>query len=167
MFSYGVAFGDIFLSNTDVQSLDLSCGSNYAICLREDISEMEVSARKFEKEAEILEEVNRQARNGNDLYFYELSKLSKRVDDGYSPYCEIKFKLNCDLRASVTATEDRLQELTRSLSPEVSETTSCVASTLCSLAEPLGGSTRATVRNSSLQIVAILCILPYNFCVIN
>lgn len=156
---------------TDVGSLDFSCGSKYSICLREDISEMEAAARKFEMEAGILQAINQQARSSNGLYFSELSNMSQRVgeDDEYSPYCEIKFELNRDLSHSTTPDQSQvLERLSRSvpmlnsgaisLSPEVSET-SFVASTLCYLAEHLDGSTaRANVRYSSLLIMAILCI---------
>lgn len=156
----------------DVGSLDFSCGSNFSICLREDISEMEAAARKFEMEAGVLDEINHQARSSDDLYMSELFNVFQRVDeDEYSPYCEIKFELSCELSRRTTHGQSQQQEHPSCMvtmlnsgainsSPEVSEiSTSCVASTLCSLAEPLEGSTeRANVSYSSLLILAILCV---------
>ncbi|XP_075641806.1 lysine-specific demethylase JMJ13 isoform X1 [Castanea sativa] len=93
----------------DIESLDFSCGSNHTLFLREDISEMEAAAKKFEQDGGILGEIHRQARSGDNFYSYPLSDMFQKAEaDGYSPYCEIVFEVNPEL--SVT-TQDHLQDL--------------------------------------------------------
>jgi hypothetical protein len=100
---------DCLCANPDIESLDFSCGSNYTLFLRDDISEMEAAAKKFEQEGGILEEIHRQARSGDNLYSPCFSYMFQRAEeDGYSPYCEIKFELKPQL--SVT-TQDLSQEV--------------------------------------------------------
>ncbi|XP_065879943.1 lysine-specific demethylase JMJ13 isoform X2 [Euphorbia lathyris] len=78
----------------DIKSLD-TCGRNYTLFLREDISTMEAAAKIFEKEDEIIEEIKRQAKTGDDLYSYQSSNMFPTVlEDGYTPYCEIHFDCN-------------------------------------------------------------------------
>ncbi|CAK7356075.1 unnamed protein product [Dovyalis caffra] len=127
----------------DFGSLDFSCGRNYKLFLREDISNMEAAAKKFEKEDGILEEIRRQGNIGDDLYSYPLSiKFHSVPKDGYTPYCDISFDFNSETPA---ITWEGLKEFSQSTNkngsgkfrPEYSEASiSCAASTLCSFGEP-------------------------------
>lgn len=136
----------------DIESLDFSCGSNHTLYLREDISEMEAAAKKFEQEGGILEEIHRQARSGDNLYSHPLSYMfQKAEEDGYSPYCEIEFELNPELPVT---TADQSQDLEcvadshtmlssgkESIKSEASEVSlSCPASTISSSVEPFESS---------------------------
>lgn len=92
----------------DIESLDFLCGSKYTLFLREDISEMEAAAKKFEQEEGISEEIHQQARNGDNLYLHPYSYMFQRAeDDGYYPYCEIKYEFNPELSF---ITRDPIQE---------------------------------------------------------
>lgn len=155
----------------DVGCLDLSCGRNFTLFVREDISEMEVAAKKFEMEAGTMGEINQQAKSGDGLYSYPSLNISSGIEDGYFPYCTIK---PVSIPTFGDTAENESQELepvsriapmlnsgTISLNSDVSETsTSCVALTLCSLAEPLeSASASNNVRYSSLLIgLALSCV---------
>ncbi|PON85397.1 JmjC- JMjN-domain containing protein [Trema orientale] len=133
----------------DVESLKFSCGRTCTLCLREDISEMEIAAKKFEREDRILEQINQQSKYGDDLYPYPLSNMSQRVEgDGYFPYCTIEFepvpKLSDEIQNQLHELDNisygaiMLNSGTTSLNSEVLGTsTSCTTSTLHSLPEPL------------------------------
>ncbi|KAL6176049.1 hypothetical protein ACLB2K_052685 [Fragaria x ananassa] len=126
----------------DVRSLDLSCQSNPTLFLREEIAQMEAAASKFEEEEEVLEEIQGQGENGDDVYSYPLNLSQIAEEKGYSPYCNIEFELNPELTGT---TLDQSQEPAapcshggKYSSPAVSEgSISYIASTLCSLSEPL------------------------------
>ncbi|XP_028951612.1 lysine-specific demethylase JMJ13-like isoform X2 [Malus domestica] len=132
----------------DVRSLDFSCGSsNLTLFLREEITELEAAARKCEKDDSMLEAIRGLAESGDDLYSYPLNLSLSAEDNGYSPYCEIKFELNPELtgrtqyRSHEPETGSHGGPMLRSdadySSPAVSEgSLSCAASTLCSLLEP-------------------------------
>lgn len=134
----------------DVTSLDLTCVRNVTLIIRDDISEMEVAAKKFEMEGGILEEINQQPKRGGDgLCSYPLLNMSRRIEeDGYFPYCNIQFE-SIPEYGNLTPNEsqefepnshyaDFLYSETINLNSEVSETsTSCVVSTFCSVAERL------------------------------
>ncbi|KAJ6426930.1 hypothetical protein OIU84_022512 [Salix udensis] len=119
-------------------------GKNYTLFLRDDISNMEVAAKKFEKENGILEEIRQQANIGDDLYSYPLSmKFNSVPEDGYTPYCGKSFDFNSETPAR---TQECLQEFSESKNkygignfrPEFSEASiSYAASTLCSSGEPV------------------------------
>ncbi|XP_038888625.1 lysine-specific demethylase JMJ706-like isoform X4 [Benincasa hispida] len=82
----------------DFDSINFSCGRNHTLVLREDISEMETAARKFEKEGRILEEILERTKSNQDLYSYPLSNLfQKAEEEGYSAYCSMTFRLNPEL----------------------------------------------------------------------
>lgn len=86
------------IAHPDFHSTNFSCGRNHTLVLREDISEMETAARKFEKEGGILEEILERAKSNQDLYSYPLSNLfQKAEEEGYSAYCSLAFRLNPDL----------------------------------------------------------------------
>ncbi|XP_022963867.1 lysine-specific demethylase JMJ706-like isoform X2 [Cucurbita moschata] len=86
----------------DFDSINFSCGRNHTLVLREDISEMETAARKFEKEGRILEEMLERTKSNQDLYSYPLSNLfQKAEEEGYNAYCSVTFRLNPELEEVV------------------------------------------------------------------
>ncbi|PIA58686.1 hypothetical protein AQUCO_00500556v1 [Aquilegia coerulea] len=94
-----------FLHEKELQ--DCRCGKNCVICLREDISEMEAVAQKFELDNGILEEVKELIQCGDDLYMQ--SKLFTCFDkDKYIPYCEIVF----DHKPEITKNSSKCSALT-------------------------------------------------------
>ncbi|KAM1145443.1 hypothetical protein TB2_036922 [Malus domestica] len=131
----------------DVRSLDFSCGTNPTLFLREEITELEAAARKFEEDDGVLEAIKGL---GDDLYSYPLNLSQSAEEKGYSRYCEIKFELDTELagttqyqsqEAETAQTGSHGQPMLRSdakySSPAVSDgSLSCAASTLCSLLEP-------------------------------
>ncbi|KAF9689624.1 hypothetical protein SADUNF_Sadunf01G0111700 [Salix dunnii] len=139
----------------DFCSLDFSCGRNYTLFLRDDISNMEAAAKKFEKDNGILEEIRQQANIGDDLYSYPLSmKFHSVPEDGYTPYCG-SFDFNSKTPAR---TRECLQEFSESKNkygienfrPEFSEASiSCAAYTLCSPGEPV--ESFSTIDNRKVQ----------------
>ncbi|GAV73199.1 JmjC domain-containing protein/JmjN domain-containing protein/zf-C5HC2 domain-containing protein [Cephalotus follicularis] len=148
-----------------IESLDLSCGSNYTLFLREDIAEMEAAAMKFEQEDGILEGVLRQGKGGDDLYLNPLSNsFQSVVKDGYSPYCEIKFEVDPEIAAttrdqsqvldSQTHSQPSLSHGSETFRPELTDAfISSAASTLCSFVKPVNSSfTPKNVQaNSNLE----------------
>lgn len=154
----------ILIANPDIASLDFSCGSNHILFVREDITEMEAAAKKFEQEEGILEEINRQARSGDNLYSHPFTYMFVRAEDGYSPYCEIKLELKTE---NCVTTRDQSQEVEfladsqpmwsfgeENMRSEVSEASlSCAASTVSSSAEPFESSAQNNVRSSSLVTI--------------
>ncbi|KAJ4950221.1 hypothetical protein NE237_027053 [Protea cynaroides] len=127
----------------EIKSLCCSCGSNLVLFVREDLSEMEAAAQKFEQEKGILEEVQQQIKCGCDLCTQP--NMSQYQEDGYVPYSEIKFDLSHE-----TIVGDQLQEIDcascslpllnshRELMKTnvVDSSLSCAASTLCSFIDP-------------------------------
>ncbi|XP_019709321.2 lysine-specific demethylase JMJ706 [Elaeis guineensis] len=69
------------------------CGYNRIVFLREDILKLEAVSRKFEEDG-ILEEVQKQAQHVDDSCLQP--NLFQCADDGYKPYCEIKFEEHPD-----------------------------------------------------------------------
>ncbi|XP_021667732.2 lysine-specific demethylase JMJ13 isoform X2 [Hevea brasiliensis] len=134
----------------DFKSLNFSCGRNYTLFLREDISAMEAAAMSFEKEDRVLEDIQQQVRSGDDLYSYPASnKFLSVIEDGYSPYCEINFDFNMETAVTL---QDQSQYRSQSTficgiendRPEVSETSvACSASTLCPPGELIESSSAA------------------------
>ncbi|KAM7525463.1 hypothetical protein LguiA_015365 [Lonicera macranthoides] len=114
----------------EIRSLDLPCGGSCTLYLRHDISDMEAAAKKFEKDVDILHRVDRQqCTTGDDMLL--LSKIFPRTeeDDGYTPFCKIRFELKADI---ITKTKNQFEDLASDAS------LSCVksASTLSSFMEP-------------------------------
>lgn len=78
------------MSNPDVKSLDLPCSGNQTLFVREDISDMEAAAKKFEQEEIVILEAQRHCTKGDDMYL--LFKMFPRAEEnGYTPYCKLKF----------------------------------------------------------------------------
>ncbi|XP_010276831.1 PREDICTED: lysine-specific demethylase JMJ706-like isoform X2 [Nelumbo nucifera] len=100
----------------DITSLSFPCGSSCILSVREDILLMEAVAQAFEQEEGILEEAQKQIKYGSDFY-PQYSLLSCIEDDGYVPYCEMKFEMEA-------------KEFTNIDVPDAS--LSSAASTLCS-----------------------------------
>lgn len=106
---------------------------------------MEAAAKKFEKDEDILHRVERQqCTTGDDMLL--LSKIFPRAenDDGYTPFCKIRFELKAGI---ITKTKNQFEDLASDAS--LSRVTS--ASTLSSFMEPTETfSTANNVRFSSL-----------------
>ncbi|KAJ6701387.1 TRANSCRIPTION FACTOR JUMONJI (JMJ) FAMILY PROTEIN / ZINC FINGER (C5HC2 TYPE) FAMILY PROTEIN [Salix koriyanagi] len=104
----------------DFCSLDFSCGKNYTLFLRDDISNMEAAAKKFEKENGILEEIRQQANIGDDFFDFN-SETPARTQECLQEFSESKNKYGIG-----------------NFRPEFSEASiSYAASTLCSSGEPV------------------------------
>lgn len=157
---------------TDGASLHFSCGSFRVLCIREDMSELELVARKFELEGNILKEINQQAKSDYDLYPYPLSNTfqSGEEEDGYSPYCEIKFEFNPGTTGFHPYQQEPISSAptshirTPSSSTHLSESSTCTESTHQSSVEQLKGSrTGDNVRYNLLIFMAafdtIICVL--------
>ncbi|KAI3828726.1 hypothetical protein L1987_02835 [Smallanthus sonchifolius] len=70
--------------------LNLPCGDNFTISVREDILDMEAVARMFEQEKDVVNEIQHQAGIANDMIL--LSKLYPLTEnEAYNPYCKIGF----------------------------------------------------------------------------
>ncbi|XP_052210475.1 lysine-specific demethylase JMJ13 isoform X2 [Diospyros lotus] len=125
----------------EVKSLDLSCGGTRTLCLREDISDMEAAAKKFEQEEGMLSQAQQQGGGGDDLI-----KFSTAEQDGYTPYCETNFDLNIEIAESqdlIKQPESSSQSHpparsgAESFGTQASDPSlSSAASTLCSFLEP-------------------------------
>ncbi|XP_077234939.1 lysine-specific demethylase JMJ13-like [Tasmannia lanceolata] len=79
----------------EIEARGCSCGHNRVLVVREDLMEMEAASQKFEREAGILEEVQLQMQRGDDLCLRP--NVLSCIEEGYTPYCEIKFELNPEL----------------------------------------------------------------------
>lgn len=98
----------IYLHDSDINSLDFPCGHQRTLFLREDITNLEAAAKKFETDDEVIDEIRRHEEGGDDLYsFPSSSKIQSIVDDGYYPYCEISFEV--DEGACLTAQKGALE----------------------------------------------------------
>lgn len=70
--------------------LNLACGDNFTVSVREDILDMEAIAMIFELEKDIVNEVQQQSGIATDMIL--LSKLYPLAEnDAYTPYCKIGF----------------------------------------------------------------------------
>ncbi|XP_059656858.1 lysine-specific demethylase JMJ13-like isoform X2 [Cornus florida] len=128
----------------EIKLLDFPCGGNHTLFLREDISDMESAAKKFEQEEGIGYKVQQQCGSGDDLLL--LSDMFPRVEeDGYTPYCVINFELDLEIAKNqyqsqkpecVSRGEPMLRSGSENFKAEESDDSlSCAASTLCSFLE--------------------------------
>ncbi|KAK1379083.1 Lysine-specific demethylase [Heracleum sosnowskyi] len=86
----------------DIRSCDFPCGANRTLSVRDDITDMEAAAKKFEQEEIVLLEVQQHCRIGDDMYL--LYKIFPRAEEnGYTPYC----KLNSHLWMKYPEASDR------------------------------------------------------------
>ncbi|XP_042010077.1 lysine-specific demethylase JMJ706-like isoform X1 [Salvia splendens] len=72
----------------DIRSLDWPCGGNPTLAVRENIVEMEVAARQFEEEKDILQEFEEKYGNSNDFGLL-FRMFSRSENDSYIPYGKI------------------------------------------------------------------------------
>lgn len=150
--------------NTDLKALELPCGSNFTLFLRDDIVELEAAAKKFEQEG-VLQEIQEGAEGGDDLYSYPSSNMfDSAVEDGYSPYCEIILELNkTAVKTEYALPEEHSPQHPQTSSrctkdPEVAEASlSSAASTLCSFVNKVQSSRTHYVRPAKCYI------LPFTF----
>ncbi|XP_010245224.1 PREDICTED: lysine-specific demethylase JMJ706-like isoform X2 [Nelumbo nucifera] len=89
----------------DIASLNCSCGNNHVLATREDLLEMEAVAQVFEQEEGILEEVQKQIKCGGG--FPQPDLFPCMGEDGYVPYCEIKFEMNSEI---MVTSQDQSQD---------------------------------------------------------
>ncbi|CAL9067248.1 lysine-specific demethylase JMJ706-like isoform X1 [Musa acuminata AAA Group] len=73
------------------------CGSDRVIFMRGDILKLEAISREFEQDNDVLDEVQKQVRQGNDFHLWS-SSFDSAEDDGYVPYCEIKFETSYEVK---------------------------------------------------------------------
>ncbi|PWA83900.1 JmjC domain-containing protein [Artemisia annua] len=84
----------------EFKPLDLPCGSNFTLSVRDELFDMEAVSRIFEEDIDIVNEVQRQFKNGSDMALLStLYPLAK--EDGYNPHCDIDFEEGSNLRQSV------------------------------------------------------------------
>ncbi|KAM7493897.1 hypothetical protein LguiB_028506 [Lonicera macranthoides] len=130
----------------DIKSLNLPCGANHTLFLRENISDLEAAAKKFEQEYDILRKVQKYSTSCDDMSL--LFKMFPRAeDDGYTPYCDIDFELNLEIAKD----KDRIYESAcspiesmlctngdsfRTKNSDASLSRVSSASTLCSFMDP-------------------------------
>ncbi|KAI3812584.1 hypothetical protein L1987_17295 [Smallanthus sonchifolius] len=89
----------------DYKSLNLPCGTNFTLSVRDELFDMETVSKMFEEDKDIIDEVKHQFRNGNDTIL--LSKLYPLAEnDGYKMYCKIDFQQGCNLRHTVPEITD-------------------------------------------------------------
>ncbi|KAK6947382.1 Zinc finger, C5HC2-type, partial [Dillenia turbinata] len=74
-----------------VKLLNFPCGSTPILCVRDNLSELEAAAKRFEQEDVILQEINRHSKDGDNL-FWAPNMTPLAEEDGYVPYSEIKFE---------------------------------------------------------------------------
>ncbi|KAL9327330.1 hypothetical protein ACSQ67_007975 [Phaseolus vulgaris] len=117
------------------ESLDFTCGTKRTLYLREDTSDMEAAAKRFEQEDGILKEILEQMKSEKNIYSCPLSNMFQMAEaNGYTPYCEVKFDSVtnfCTNPKLSTNNQERIRSQFVSR-PEVSS----AASTLCSLSKP-------------------------------
>ncbi|KAL9999381.1 putative transcription factor & chromatin remodeling JUMONJI family [Helianthus debilis subsp. tardiflorus] len=88
----------------ELKSLDLPCGTNFTLSVRDELFDMETTSKMFEEDNDITNEVKRQFRNESDTIL--LSKLYPLAEnDGYSLYCKIELETGCNFKQSVPAAE--------------------------------------------------------------
>ncbi|THU45502.1 hypothetical protein C4D60_Mb02t18600 [Musa balbisiana] len=73
------------------------CGSDRVIFMRGDILKLEAISREFEQDNDVLDEVQKQVQQGNDFHLWS-SSFDSAEDDGYVPYCEIKFGTSYEVK---------------------------------------------------------------------
>lgn len=77
----------------EIKSLDLPCGGNLTLFLRQDIADLEAVSRRFEHEENIFSEAQQQRRSGDDLSIL-MKMFPTAEEDGYRPYCPTNFDLS-------------------------------------------------------------------------
>ncbi|KAL8552940.1 hypothetical protein ACS0TY_001566 [Phlomoides rotata] len=66
----------------DTKSLNLNCGGNLTLSVRDDILDMEVAARQFEQEENVLHDVEKHCRKSDD-FLLQCGIFSGAKNDGY------------------------------------------------------------------------------------
>lgn len=94
----------------EFKQLNLPCGTNFTLSVRDDLLDMEAVSRLFEEDKDIVKEVLHQDNSGGDLSL--LSKLYPLAEtNGYHPYCKIEFEQGCNSKQL----QDDTSSSTRSL----------------------------------------------------
>lgn len=117
----------------DMSSLIFPCGGGCTVVVREDLSELETAAKKFEQDEGLREDLQ-QLMGNEDLLL--LSTMFSVEEDEYFPFCDIKFKVYPDdntTKDSLKIEFDSAIPTTNENIANLSDTPlSCAASTLCS-----------------------------------
>ncbi|KAL8150530.1 hypothetical protein V2J09_020338 [Rumex salicifolius] len=123
------------------------CGGSGTLILRENISEFEVAAKKFEQEKGILDEV--QHMSGHDALCFLPNIVSYADKHGYFPYCDIYSQLSSDNDCAPEQSQEPLfgpdNKISLTSDPKNSNnhiaesTLASAASTLCSFYGPVDG----------------------------
>ncbi|XP_058104009.1 lysine-specific demethylase JMJ13-like [Magnolia sinica] len=79
----------------EIEARGCHCGRNRVLFFREDLLEMEAASQEFEWEHGIFEEVQRQVQHDDDSCL-PTSLFPCNEENGYIPYCEIKFQLTSE-----------------------------------------------------------------------
>lgn len=91
--------------NPDIKLPGLPCSASRTLFVREDLSDLEAVAKKFEQEESVILEVQRQSRKGDDMDLL-FQMFPRAEDDGYTTYCKIK----SELYTGISESNDQLQE---------------------------------------------------------
>ncbi|KAK4252708.1 hypothetical protein QN277_014451 [Acacia crassicarpa] len=132
----------------DIEAFGLTCGQEHTLYVREDISDLEAAAKRFEQGDGIVDEILKQTKGDHNMYSYPLSNVFQRAEaKGYTPYCDIEFDQvvehysTPDLARSNPERNLQSQLVLRhspDFKPEVCEASfTSAASTLYSLSEPV------------------------------
>ncbi|RZR74622.1 hypothetical protein BHM03_00039508 [Ensete ventricosum] len=65
--------------------------------MRGDILKLEAISREFEQDNDVRDAVQKQVQQGNDFHLWS-SSFDSAEDDGYVPYCEIKFETSSEVK---------------------------------------------------------------------
>ncbi|KAK9052841.1 hypothetical protein SSX86_029471 [Deinandra increscens subsp. villosa] len=84
----------------ELKSLNLPCGTNFTLSVRDELFDMETVSKMFEEDKDNIDEVKHQFRNGNDMIL--LSKLYPLAEnDEYNLYCKIDLQQGRNLEHPV------------------------------------------------------------------
>ncbi|XP_074326344.1 lysine-specific demethylase JMJ13-like isoform X3 [Apium graveolens] len=89
----------------NIKSLDLPCSGNQTLFVREDISEMEAAAKKFEQEEVVILEAQRHCTKGDDMYLL-FKMFPSAEENGYTPYCKLKFHISVEYAGANDYSQD-------------------------------------------------------------
>ncbi|KAJ0431794.1 putative transcription factor & chromatin remodeling JUMONJI family [Helianthus annuus] len=89
----------------EFKSLNLPCGTNFTLSVRDELFDMETVSKTFEEDKDVIDEVKHQSRNGDDSIL--LSKLYPLAEyDEYNLYCKIELHQDRNSKQSVSGIMD-------------------------------------------------------------
>ncbi|XP_071692735.1 lysine-specific demethylase JMJ13-like [Rutidosis leptorrhynchoides] len=94
----------------EIKQLNLPCGTNFTLSVRDDLLDMEAVSKLFEEDKDIVKQVQHQDVNEKDMVM--LSKLYPLAEnDGYHPYCKIEFDQCCNAKQLMNETSSSSRSL--------------------------------------------------------